>query len=498
MTAFLSPVFGAGAQLFNNSGSVLAGGRIYTYVAGSSVAAATFTTPVASVANANPIILDSAGRPPQEVWLLSGSTYRFVITDSVGTPVAYSYDNISGVNDFVVLTASEWILGGAPTYVSATQFTLSGDQTAIYLSGRRTKCTVTAGSAFSTVASSSASLGVTTVTLTNDSTPLDNGLTEVYYGLIGPTPNSLPTSSITAASIQVQAATAFTTAGTAGAYTLTPTPAIASLQINQRFNVKFHIDNTAAPTISINGTTAINLVKMNADGTLSNLAAADLPVNWRSDVAVVSLTQALVFDIPSTAVGFITASSTTTLTNKTVNLTNNTLSGTVAQFNTALSDGNFATIGGTETLTGKTLTAPVISSIVNTGTLTLPTATDTLVGRTTTDTMTNKTLTTVSLRETKVVVAAANLDLATANCFTKTITAITTFTVSNVPTTGNVGSLILDLTNGGAFAVTWWSGVKWAGGTAPTLTTSGRDVLGFFTHDGGTTWNGVVLGLAMA
>ena len=51
------------------------------------------------------------------------------------------------------------------------------------------------------------------------------------------------------------------------------------------------------------------------------------------------------------------------------------------------------TLTGTQTLTNKTLTAPVISTIVNTGTLTLPTSTDTLVGRATTDTLTNKTLT---------------------------------------------------------------------------------------------------------
>jgi hypothetical protein len=54
---------------------------------------------------------------------------------------------------------------------------------------------------------------------------------------------------------------------------------------------------------------------------------------------------------------------------------------------------NAVTISSTDTLTNKTLTTPTISSILNTGTLTLPTSTDTLVGRATTDTLTNKTLT---------------------------------------------------------------------------------------------------------
>ena len=56
-------------------------------------------------------------------------------------------------------------------------------------------------------------------------------------------------------------------------------------------------------------------------------------------------------------------------------------------------DSTVATLTGTQTLTNKTLTTPVISSISNTGTITLPTSTDTLVGRATTDTLTNKTLT---------------------------------------------------------------------------------------------------------
>ena len=60
-------------------------------------------------------------------------------------------------------------------------------------------------------------------------------------------------------------------------------------------------------------------------------------------------------------------------------------------------DSTVVTKTGTETLTNKTLTTPVISSISNTGTLTLPTSSDTLVGRATTDTLTNKTLTSPSL-----------------------------------------------------------------------------------------------------
>lgn len=55
-------------------------------------------------------------------------------------------------------------------------------------------------------------------------------------------------------------------------------------------------------------------------------------------------------------------------------------------------DSTVATLTGTQTLTNKTLTTPIIASISNSGTLTLPTSTDTLVGRATTDTLTNKTV----------------------------------------------------------------------------------------------------------
>lgn len=112
-------------------------------------------------------------------------------------------------------------------------------------------------------------------------------------------------------------------------------------------------------------------------------------------------------------------------------------------------------------------------------------------------TMAGKTLTTptaTGLRETRVAMAANDIDLSAGNYFTKTISGTTTLTVSNVPSSGSVAAFVLDLTNGGSATLNLWSGVKWAGGSSPTLTSSGRDVLAFFTHDAGTTWNAFLLG----
>ena len=90
--------------------------------------------------------------------------------------------------------------------------------------------------------------------------------------------------------------------------------------------------------------------------------------------------------------------------------------------------GTLSTLAGTETLTNKTLTSPVIATIVNTGTLTLPTSTDTLVGRATTDTLTNKTLsgaviTTGSINNTPIGATTTNTGAFTTLNASGTITA---------------------------------------------------------------------------
>lgn len=108
MTSYnLSALAGAGAQFFDDNGNVLSGGKIYTYQAGTTTPATTYTNSLGSASNTNPIVLDAAGRTPQEIWLQNGQTYKFVVKTSTETLVG-TYDNIPAIND---TSAAEGLLG---------------------------------------------------------------------------------------------------------------------------------------------------------------------------------------------------------------------------------------------------------------------------------------------------------------------------------------------------------------------------------------------------
>lgn len=93
--------------------------------------------------------------------------------------------------------------------------------------------------------------------------------------------------------------------------------------------------------------------------------------------------------------------------------------------------------------------------------------------------------------------ASTTLNCTAGNNFNLTLSAsITTLTFSNVPAAGRVYNMTLFINQGGSFTITWPAAVKWAGGTAPTLTTtSGKvDIVTLVTHDGGTNWYGFIAG----
>jgi hypothetical protein len=91
-SVLLSP-YGIGQQFFDDNGVPLAGGLIYTYQAGSSTPLVTYTTNSGNIANANPIVLDAAGRVPQEIWLLTGYSYKFVLQNA-NAVLIQTLDNI--------------------------------------------------------------------------------------------------------------------------------------------------------------------------------------------------------------------------------------------------------------------------------------------------------------------------------------------------------------------------------------------------------------------
>lgn len=98
MTVGLSPVAGAGWQFFDANGVPLAGGRLYTYAAGTTTPETTYTSSTGATANSNPIILNAAGRVSgtTEVWLTITTAYKFVLKTDADVQL-WSADDISGI-----------------------------------------------------------------------------------------------------------------------------------------------------------------------------------------------------------------------------------------------------------------------------------------------------------------------------------------------------------------------------------------------------------------
>ena len=222
MAVNLAPgAFGAGYQAFTSGGLPLNGGLINTYLAGTSTPVATYTSSTGLVQNANPIVLNSDGRQPNEIWVTSGYAYKFVLTDSLSN-IIQTFDNLIGINDTsgLNLSGSEWLSSGlTPTYISATSFSVSGTQTA-------------------------------TVTVVNDSGTLDSGLSVVNYGILSASNPSIPIETYL-----------YSVAGT---NTITAVGAIVNYHLNQEFVFIPAATNTGATTLNVNGLGAKNVYFGNA------------------------------------------------------------------------------------------------------------------------------------------------------------------------------------------------------------------------------------------
>ena len=125
MTVNLSALAGAGQQFFDNNGTPLSGGLLYSYVAGTTTPQTAYTSASGSTAHTNPIILNSAGRiATGEIWLTAGANYKFVLYTSTNVLIA-TWDNITGINGTGIATNASAVVydpagaGAVPTTVQA-------------------------------------------------------------------------------------------------------------------------------------------------------------------------------------------------------------------------------------------------------------------------------------------------------------------------------------------------------------------------------------------
>ena len=114
-TGYLCPV-GLILQAFTDQGVVLSGGKIYTYTAGTTTPVTTYTASNLSVANTNPIILQSNGRLPASVWVPSGTVVKMVLQDSAGNTISGgTVDNLPAINDVSTGSLATLAVSGAAT-----------------------------------------------------------------------------------------------------------------------------------------------------------------------------------------------------------------------------------------------------------------------------------------------------------------------------------------------------------------------------------------------
>jgi len=175
------------------SGALLAGGKLYTYVAGSSTLQATYKDSALTTAHTNPIILDSEGKPPAPIWFLGQTTYKMNLTDSSDVQqTGWPIDNVIGIEAVTTVLQNEWVsLALTPTFISTTQFSVVGDVTTTMEVNRRIKVTISSGTKYGKITAASFGSGITTITVALDSGSLDSGLSAVWYGIISVTNDSV-------------------------------------------------------------------------------------------------------------------------------------------------------------------------------------------------------------------------------------------------------------------------------------------------------------------
>lgn len=168
-------ILGTKFRAWNNDGTPLAFGKVYTYATGTNTPKTTYTAEGAETANANPVILNSAGYADI---CLDGS-YKIVIKDADEVEIETTDPVTAGGGE-------EWVDCMTATYLSPTSFKISGNVTDRFDVGRRVRIdSNTTSYAYASIISSSYGASETTVVVGSSS--VTTGIVSVCTSIVGST-----------------------------------------------------------------------------------------------------------------------------------------------------------------------------------------------------------------------------------------------------------------------------------------------------------------------
>lgn len=473
-----------GYQFFDDNGDPLNAGTINTYDAGTTDARTVYKDSSASTAWTQPITLDSAGRLTASVYVPEGS-WKYVLKDSGGSTIA-TVDNIPGATaassaSFAYLQAPN--KSKAANYTVTTSdlgylfsldatggsFTLTLPSASDVADGKGIWCLATGTGGAVTIARSSSDTinGATSFVLrpTYGAVFLVSDGSSAWAAIPTRTPATPPAAKTGAYTVQLaDEGKLIPCDASSAAFTVT-LPAASSAGAGFRIGVK-KTDSDATKAVTVDGNSSETI-----DG------ATTLALNQQYETVWLQCDGSNWYvENRYPKIGFPASDDGGALGSTSYKWSDVFLaSGAVINFNsgdvTFTHSSNTITLGGGDwNFADNQLIRPVIKDYGET------------------------------------VVAHGNsgsggedFDLTAGNVHTVTITAGTVnVSFSNPPATGTAGSLTIIVTNGGSQTVNWPASVDWPGGSAPSLTSSGVDILTFVTIDGGTTWYGFTAGLNMS
>jgi len=189
----------------NDTGAIVPSGLLFIYTAGTSTKKNIFQDNAGAVANSNPIVLNSAGRLPNSIWTTTGDIkVVFSPSDDTDPPTNafWTEDDWTLINDTSTAVSDEWVDNSlTTTFVSATSWTFSGDQTTAFHVGRRVRITDTGGTIYGTIATSAYVDPTTTLTVNLDSGTIDSGISKAVYGIVSFTNPSIKEQRLTKGAI---------------------------------------------------------------------------------------------------------------------------------------------------------------------------------------------------------------------------------------------------------------------------------------------------------